>query len=627
MSLILTGLVNAESVTAPKADFSASVTSGSNPLTVQFTDKSTGSPISWAWIFGDGSISRDKNPSHMYENAGKYSVLLKVSNLAGSNEIYRLNYIAVSESDTPTTAPIGQPTTVPTTDVTTLVQQEMPVDTDIPMNIPNQIRILKSPTPKPQQIFRFNPQTLTYQLSSLTTLVLTPNTTQAYNDVIKSPQPIQTLVSTTTISQPIRTPYPIQTYNDVIKNPHPMITSQTPKIQQVNTLKQQNLTYTPVYSNISVRTPGNISTISQLVRAPYPNKTYNDVIKNPYPIQTSRTLTTTYPIITPPTPKLQQIYILNQQNRTYTPVYSNLPIRTPGNISTISQPIRTPYPIQTYNDVIKNPYPIQTYRTLTTPYPIITSPIPKIQQIYTLNQQNRTYTPVYSNIPVRTPISITTISQPIRTPYPIQTYNDVIKNPFPIETYKVLTQPPAQIRIITPPTPPVQQKYNFNQSTQIYNQVLIITPIRTPFPIQSFNPVSIITPIRTPYPIQSFNPVSIITSIRTPYPSQSFNPVSVITRPTLDQQKFLDAISKMPKPTAQIQPGWTPVPFITNPTIYTQQIKSVPYTTPQPSSQIQQMPRYIVTTAKPTPIITRPPEIPYYLRTPLPTPYLPPHLP
>jgi hypothetical protein len=40
-------------VTGITANFSAKITTGSAPLTVKFTDKSTGSPTGWAWFFGD----------------------------------------------------------------------------------------------------------------------------------------------------------------------------------------------------------------------------------------------------------------------------------------------------------------------------------------------------------------------------------------------------------------------------------------------------------------------------------------------------------------------------------------------------------------------------------------------
>jgi PKD repeat protein len=50
----------------PVAAFSASPTSGSIPLKVQFTDQSTNSPTSWKWDFGDGTTSTTHNPLHTY---------------------------------------------------------------------------------------------------------------------------------------------------------------------------------------------------------------------------------------------------------------------------------------------------------------------------------------------------------------------------------------------------------------------------------------------------------------------------------------------------------------------------------------------------------------------------------
>ena len=69
-------------------NFTTSVTSGSHPLSVTFTDTSSiyigpgassGSIIGWAWDFGDGYTSTSQNPVHTYTTAGVYSVLLYVS--------------------------------------------------------------------------------------------------------------------------------------------------------------------------------------------------------------------------------------------------------------------------------------------------------------------------------------------------------------------------------------------------------------------------------------------------------------------------------------------------------------------------------------------------------------------
>ncbi len=79
----------------PIAAFSASPVSGKKPLTVKFTDKSTGSPTFWSWNFGDKSTSTTKNPMHKYTKAGKYTVSLTVKNAAGSNTRIKLKYITV----------------------------------------------------------------------------------------------------------------------------------------------------------------------------------------------------------------------------------------------------------------------------------------------------------------------------------------------------------------------------------------------------------------------------------------------------------------------------------------------------------------------------------------------------
>jgi YD repeat-containing protein len=80
----------------PNAEFTASPTSGTSPLTVNFTDLSTYNPTSWWWNFGDGSTSTLRNPSHTYRNPGTYTVSLTATNAGGSNPEIKTNYISVS---------------------------------------------------------------------------------------------------------------------------------------------------------------------------------------------------------------------------------------------------------------------------------------------------------------------------------------------------------------------------------------------------------------------------------------------------------------------------------------------------------------------------------------------------
>ena len=84
--------------TAPTAAFSATPRSGTAPLSVGFTDQSTGAPSSWAWDFqNDGVVdSNTQNPSFQYTTAGSYSVKLTVTNTAGSNSRTEAGYITVS---------------------------------------------------------------------------------------------------------------------------------------------------------------------------------------------------------------------------------------------------------------------------------------------------------------------------------------------------------------------------------------------------------------------------------------------------------------------------------------------------------------------------------------------------
>jgi len=81
---------------APEAAFIASSTSGTVPLTVQFTDQSTNNPAGWQWDFGDGNTGTQQNPEHTYQNEGGYTVQLTVTNSFGSDMEIKNNYISVT---------------------------------------------------------------------------------------------------------------------------------------------------------------------------------------------------------------------------------------------------------------------------------------------------------------------------------------------------------------------------------------------------------------------------------------------------------------------------------------------------------------------------------------------------
>ncbi len=88
---------------APSAGFSGSPTSGTGPLTVNFTDTSAnlfGASTVYAWNFGDGSTGNVRNPSHTYATVSSptsYAVQLIVTTNFGISTSFIPNYITVAQ--------------------------------------------------------------------------------------------------------------------------------------------------------------------------------------------------------------------------------------------------------------------------------------------------------------------------------------------------------------------------------------------------------------------------------------------------------------------------------------------------------------------------------------------------
>ncbi len=104
-----TNLILVESQPSVNSNFSANLTAGFVPLTVQFTDLTTGNPSSWAWEFGDGGTSIDQNPLHTYTFPGLFTINLTTSNANGAGFEQKTNLINVLPLPAPTAEFQGSP--------------------------------------------------------------------------------------------------------------------------------------------------------------------------------------------------------------------------------------------------------------------------------------------------------------------------------------------------------------------------------------------------------------------------------------------------------------------------------------------------------------------------------------
>jgi len=86
----------------PNAGFSYAVTG----LQVAFTDESTdidGTITSHSWVFGDGNTSMEQSPTHNYQSAGSYTVMLVVTDNGGltSNSVSQTVTTCIPKNQSP----------------------------------------------------------------------------------------------------------------------------------------------------------------------------------------------------------------------------------------------------------------------------------------------------------------------------------------------------------------------------------------------------------------------------------------------------------------------------------------------------------------------------------------------
>jgi len=79
----------------PVADFTATPLAGLASLSVVFTDTTTNTPLTRTWSFGDGHTSALQNPTHVYDQAGQYTVTLVAANGTGTDTMIKVLYISV----------------------------------------------------------------------------------------------------------------------------------------------------------------------------------------------------------------------------------------------------------------------------------------------------------------------------------------------------------------------------------------------------------------------------------------------------------------------------------------------------------------------------------------------------
>jgi len=85
----------------PNAMFTCSSYEGCSPLIVKFNPQEISDSLIYSWDFGDGTISTDKTPSHIYTKTGNFSVTLLLKHYKSENIITNKKQDIISVLDVP----------------------------------------------------------------------------------------------------------------------------------------------------------------------------------------------------------------------------------------------------------------------------------------------------------------------------------------------------------------------------------------------------------------------------------------------------------------------------------------------------------------------------------------------
>lgn len=82
-------------------DIDVDVSTGAAPLRVQFKNLTAGGAVNnWIWNFGDGRTGDEREPIHIYDHPGTYTVKMKAFSNAGVDSVVKVSFIEVHKSAT-----------------------------------------------------------------------------------------------------------------------------------------------------------------------------------------------------------------------------------------------------------------------------------------------------------------------------------------------------------------------------------------------------------------------------------------------------------------------------------------------------------------------------------------------